>query len=100
MDHSADWWLGSLDDPWFRALESAVRDEWGVAPLRIREGGVSFIIARAKGFVSDFSLAVDTLGAMAGERVWLPCSASAHGPRLGKSVLPDFRSFGNTGYGG
>lgn len=39
VDHSADWWLGSLDDPWFRALESAVRDEWGVAPLRIREGG-------------------------------------------------------------
>jgi di- and tripeptidase len=41
VDHTADWWLGSLNDPWFRALEAAVRDEWGVDPLRIREGGVS-----------------------------------------------------------
>jgi hypothetical protein len=37
----ADWWLGDLDDWWFKALESAVRDEWNVEPLRIREGGVS-----------------------------------------------------------
>jgi di- and tripeptidase len=40
IEHTADWWLGSLDDPWFRSLEAAVRDEWGVEPLRIREGGV------------------------------------------------------------
>lgn len=40
IDQTADWWLGSLDDPWFHALESAVKDEWGVDPLRIREGGV------------------------------------------------------------
>lgn len=40
VDHKADWWLGSLDDPWFRALEAAVWDEWGIEPLRIREGGV------------------------------------------------------------
>ncbi|THH23069.1 hypothetical protein EUX98_g8107 [Antrodiella citrinella] len=39
IKHTADWWLGKLDDPWFLALESAVRDEWGVEPLRIREGG-------------------------------------------------------------
>ncbi|KAI0823293.1 Zn-dependent exopeptidase [Trametes gibbosa] len=39
IDQTADWWLGSLDDPWFHALESAVKDEWGVDPLRIREGG-------------------------------------------------------------
>ncbi|KAH9933265.1 Zn-dependent exopeptidase [Amylocystis lapponica] len=39
IDHTADWWLGDLDDPWFLALESAVRDEWGTEPLRIREGG-------------------------------------------------------------
>ena len=37
----ADWWLGNLDDTWFHALEDAVRDEWAVEPLRIREGGVS-----------------------------------------------------------
>ncbi|TFK40678.1 hypothetical protein BDQ12DRAFT_679847 [Crucibulum laeve] len=39
VEHTADWWLGSLDDCWFKALESAVREEWGVEPLRIREGG-------------------------------------------------------------
>lgn len=40
IEHTADWWLGKLDDPWFLALENAIRDEWGVEPLRIREGGV------------------------------------------------------------
>ena len=40
IDHMADWWLGNLDDTWFHALEDAVRDEWAVEPLRIREGGV------------------------------------------------------------
>ena len=40
MEHTADWWLGDLDGPWFQCLESAVHEEWGVAPLRIREGGV------------------------------------------------------------
>ncbi|EJF61051.1 Zn-dependent exopeptidase [Dichomitus squalens LYAD-421 SS1] len=39
IEHTADWWLGNLDDPWFHALEDAVRDEWQVEPLRIREGG-------------------------------------------------------------
>lgn len=40
VPRTADWWLGNLDDFWFKALEDAVRDEWGVEPLRIREGGV------------------------------------------------------------
>ncbi|KAE9389922.1 Zn-dependent exopeptidase [Gymnopus androsaceus JB14] len=35
----ADWWIGELDHPWFKALESAIHEEWGVEPLRIREGG-------------------------------------------------------------
>lgn len=39
INHTADWWLGNLDDLWFTALEDAVRAEWGVEPLRIREGG-------------------------------------------------------------
>ncbi|EFI27177.1 hypothetical protein CC1G_15002 [Coprinopsis cinerea okayama7 len=39
VNHTADWWLGRLDDPWFKALESAVRETWGEEPLRIREGG-------------------------------------------------------------
>lgn len=44
IDHKADWWLGNLDDPWFKALEGAIQDEWGVQPLRIREGGVSIFV--------------------------------------------------------
>ncbi|KAF8746635.1 Zn-dependent exopeptidase, partial [Rhizoctonia solani] len=39
IDRTADWWLGELDDDYFRALEDAVRNEWQVEPLRIREGG-------------------------------------------------------------
>ncbi|CAE6432865.1 unnamed protein product [Rhizoctonia solani] len=39
VDRTADWWLGELDDEYFRALEDAVRDEWQAEPLRIREGG-------------------------------------------------------------
>ncbi|KAA1473719.1 Zn-dependent exopeptidase [Dentipellis sp. KUC8613] len=37
--HTADWWLGNLEHPWFKALEGAIQDEWGIEPLRIREGG-------------------------------------------------------------
>jgi di- and tripeptidase len=39
VKHTADWWLGNLDDHWFQALEGAVQEEWGTEPLRIREGG-------------------------------------------------------------
>ncbi|KAJ3559316.1 hypothetical protein NM688_g421 [Phlebia brevispora] len=39
VPRTADWWLGNLDDLWFKSLEDAVREEWGVEPLRIREGG-------------------------------------------------------------
>ncbi|TFY56036.1 hypothetical protein EVJ58_g7881 [Rhodofomes roseus] len=39
IEHTADWWLGDLEGPWFHALETAVQSEWGVEPLRIREGG-------------------------------------------------------------
>lgn len=41
IDRTADWWLGNLDGPWFKALNAAVHDEWNVEPLLIREGGVS-----------------------------------------------------------
>ncbi|KAI0785192.1 Zn-dependent exopeptidase [Abortiporus biennis] len=37
--NTADWWLGNLDDPCFKALETAIREEWNIEPLRIREGG-------------------------------------------------------------
>ncbi|KIY51443.1 Zn-dependent exopeptidase [Fistulina hepatica ATCC 64428] len=39
IDKKADWWLGELNDPWFKTLEKAIYDEWGIMPLRIREGG-------------------------------------------------------------
>ncbi|KAJ4481002.1 hypothetical protein J3R30DRAFT_3656697 [Lentinula aciculospora] len=39
INNLADWWIGELDDPWFKALECAIHEEWGVEPLRIREGG-------------------------------------------------------------
>ncbi|KZS96118.1 glutathione degradosome [Sistotremastrum niveocremeum HHB9708] len=39
IERTADWWLGNLKSCWFKALEQAVLDEWGVRPLRIREGG-------------------------------------------------------------
>jgi len=43
IDRTADWWLGVLDDDWFRSLEKSVKEEWGVQPLQIREGGVSLL---------------------------------------------------------
>ncbi|KAF8315648.1 Zn-dependent exopeptidase [Clavulina sp. PMI_390] len=39
IDRTADWWLAELHDGWFTALENSIRDEWGMEPLRIREGG-------------------------------------------------------------
>jgi len=39
IDRAADWWIGNLEHPWFKALENSIQDEWGVKPLRIREGG-------------------------------------------------------------
>ncbi|KAF5381886.1 hypothetical protein D9757_007553 [Collybiopsis confluens] len=39
INNPADWWLGELNHPWFKALENAIHEEWGVEPLRIREGG-------------------------------------------------------------
>jgi len=42
MDRTADWWLGALDDDWFRSLEKSVKDEWGVQPLQIRKEGRVF----------------------------------------------------------
>lgn len=39
VTHSASWWLANLDSAYFKALEAAVQDVWGRAPLKIREGG-------------------------------------------------------------
>jgi di- and tripeptidase len=39
VTHAASWWLADLDSPFLRALEDAVSDVWGIAPLKIREGG-------------------------------------------------------------
>ncbi|KAF9439364.1 hypothetical protein BGZ76_000025 [Entomortierella beljakovae] len=35
----ADWWLGDTEDPFFKAAEAAIEQEWGQKPLFIREGG-------------------------------------------------------------
>jgi di- and tripeptidase len=37
VEHKADWWLGDPDNRGFKALEKAVREEWGIDPLYIRE---------------------------------------------------------------
>lgn len=39
IDNSTDWWLGDIKGAWFKALEGAIQEEWGIEPLRIREGG-------------------------------------------------------------
>ncbi|KAL7423602.1 hypothetical protein Q5752_001183 [Cryptotrichosporon argae] len=39
VTHTASWWLASLDNPYFLALEAAVHAVWQRAPLKIREGG-------------------------------------------------------------
>ncbi|KAL5524589.1 hypothetical protein ACEPAF_9729 [Sanghuangporus sanghuang] len=39
IDNATDWWLGDVEGSWFKALEGAIKDEWGTTPLRIREGG-------------------------------------------------------------
>ncbi|GJJ72237.1 di- and tripeptidase [Entomortierella parvispora] len=35
----ADWWLGDIEDRFFKAAEAAIEQEWGQKPLFIREGG-------------------------------------------------------------
>lgn len=42
ITNASDWWLGDIEGRWFKALETAIKDEWGVEPLRIREGGVRY----------------------------------------------------------
>jgi len=37
VEHKADWWLGDPNNRGFKALEKAVREEWGIDPLYIRE---------------------------------------------------------------
>lgn len=41
IDHRADWWLGSPDSKYSKALAQAIEREWGVLAVNIREGGVS-----------------------------------------------------------
>lgn len=39
INHLADWWLGEVESPYFKALSECVEQAWGVKPLYIREGG-------------------------------------------------------------
>jgi len=53
IDNASDWWLGDINGQWFKALEDSIQQEWGVVPLRIREGGVRPML---RCFALDFSL--------------------------------------------
>lgn len=39
INHLADWWLGEVESPYFKAMAREVEQEWGIEPLYIREGG-------------------------------------------------------------
>ncbi|RIA83883.1 hypothetical protein C1645_785306 [Glomus cerebriforme] len=39
INNKADWWLGDPENKFFKAAEQAIKQEWGVGPLYIREGG-------------------------------------------------------------
>ena len=89
IDHTADWWLGDLNDLWFKALETAVREEWGVEPLRIREGGVRLPLCSA--VCPLISPLVHPVRALPRKDVWLPRAAppsrSELGARLGRGIV-------------
>ncbi|CAB4380193.1 unnamed protein product [Rhizophagus irregularis] len=39
INNKADWWLGDPKNQYFKAAEQVIKQEWGVKPLYIREGG-------------------------------------------------------------
>ncbi|RIB28464.1 WD40-repeat-containing domain protein [Gigaspora rosea] len=39
LNNLADWWLGDPENRFFKATEEAVKQEWGIKPLYVREGG-------------------------------------------------------------
>lgn len=80
VNHTADWWLGRLDDFWFEALENSVREEWGVEPLRIREGGVSHSSTAC--YSGTQINTVDSFDSLLGERIWLSCVTSPSGSKF------------------
>jgi hypothetical protein len=85
VTHTADWWLGRLDDRWFEMLEEAVRGEWGVEPLRIREGGVSCFYRRS--FVDMLKrvlIEVYSFNTVLGKRIWMSCATSSSWSEFGK----------------
>lgn len=86
VDRTADWWLGELDDEYFRALEGAVRDEWQVEPLRIREGGVSATCDVILVKHSD-NYTVYSVCSVSGKGIGMSCIAPSNGPKLCESAL-------------
>lgn len=89
VHHSADWWLGDLEHPWFKALEGAITEEWGVEPLRIREGGVSHhsfassYSADVEFFLKYIRGLVDPVCAIFREGIQLPSPSSSDGTECG-----------------
>lgn len=39
ISHVSDWWLGDLQSPYLSTLAECIKNEWGIEPLYIREGG-------------------------------------------------------------
>ncbi|KAI8446780.1 hypothetical protein BY996DRAFT_4583807 [Phakopsora pachyrhizi] len=39
LNQTTDWWLGDPKDPYSKAIDESIEEEWGVKPLWIREGG-------------------------------------------------------------
>jgi acetylornithine deacetylase/succinyl-diaminopimelate desuccinylase-like protein len=67
VDHKADWWLGSLDDPWFKALEAAVRDEWVWSPCPSARSGYAALYPLHDALVHSGT--VDSFDSVPGEVV-------------------------------
>ncbi|KDD76654.1 hypothetical protein H632_c147p0, partial [Helicosporidium sp. ATCC 50920] len=44
VEARGDWWEAERGSRWMRAAEEALREEWGVAPLLVREGGTMPVV--------------------------------------------------------
>lgn len=88
MVHTADWWLGSLEHPWFQTLEEAIQAEWGAKPLRIREGGVSSHLLRVYRILNNVSV-VDSLYTILGEAFWVSSPSFTHRAKFCKPLSED-----------
>ncbi len=66
-------------------MENSIQEEWGVEPLRIREGGVrmSPIVSTAN-TIGDL---VHSLSPIPGKGIRVPCTTSPNGTEFGDLLL-------------